>query len=97
MFDSDHCVGIWDQRTSPLLSCYETRLSTRRGKTDTEGVSPPKMADLKYCGLFEEDRFEIPKPRYGMTDSGHYWGVTVDRHINHDLRLVSPLGDPRCL
>ena len=28
-----------------------------------------------------------------MTDAGDYWGVTVDRHVKHNLGLVPLLGD----
>ena len=54
----------------------------------------PKRADLIYFGLDEDEILELLKPIYGMTDAGHYWGVTVDRHVKHDLGLVPLLGDP---
>ena len=54
----------------------------------------PKRADLKYFGLCEEDILEPLKPIYGMKNAGDYRGVTVNRHVKHDLGLVPLLGDP---
>ena len=78
------------------LSSHDVRQSYLKseGKLSRTVYLLPKRADLKYFGVRDEDILGLLKPIYGMADAGDYFGVTVDRHVKHNLGLVPLLGDP---
>jgi hypothetical protein len=51
-------------------------------------LKPSKEFDLP-SGKF----LKLPKPVYGLADSGDYWYNTKSKHIRDDLEMKSTTGD----
>lgn len=54
----------------------------------------PKKNDLEGFGLEEHEILELLRLLYGTCDAGDCWGVTVQRHITGDLKMILTAGDP---
>ena len=47
----------------------------------------------KEFGLAPDRLIKLPKPLYGLADSGDYWGRTLSEHLLKDIGMKKTLGD----